>query len=319
MSGKKSPSGPLFFGLFLASGFLAGFGILSLLRPGWAAASSALLSGDPLIPVVACALGFALCAFAAGWISGDYSWVDRLWSVLPVFFAWFYAWRGGFRLPVLAAAALITAWGLRLSWNFAKKGGYSGTEDYRWALLRARIGNPFLWQCFNLGFISLMQVGIFVLFTAPMAKLSQAEASASPFRAFAFVGALALMAAAIVLESVADAQQWSFQEAKRRAREGSEPPGKFKDDVARGFRASGLFSLSRHPNYLGELLVWAALYLASAGWTGRFIDWTLAGPVSLCALFSGSTVFTESISASKYPGYADYRRRVGAIIPWKKR
>ena len=34
-------------------------------------------------------------------------------------------------------AAVVTAWGLRLSYNFAIKGGYSaGGEDYRWAEIR---------------------------------------------------------------------------------------------------------------------------------------------------------------------------------------
>ncbi len=34
-------------------------------------------------------------------------------------------------------ALLILLWGARLTFNFARKGGYSGTEDYRWPVLRA--------------------------------------------------------------------------------------------------------------------------------------------------------------------------------------
>lgn len=320
MRGSKAFIGIAGFALLLVAGFVLGSLLFCLLFAGAdpAAALRAAVEGDPRMPVIAWAIGFACCAFLAGLLSRDYSWVDRLWSVLPVFFAWFYAWHGGFRLPVAAAALLVSAWGIRLSRNFAKKGGYYGGEDYRWAILRQRITHPLAWQGFNLGFISCFQVGVFVLFTSPLAKLAMAGGAAGPLKAAAFWAGMALMGAAIVYESIADAQQWKFQEAKRKAREGGAAPEEFKADIARGFRTSGLFAHSRHPNYFGELMTWIALYLAASGWTGAFLDWTLSGPLVLCALFAGSTMFTERISASKYPGYADYRKRTSAVIPWKK-
>jgi steroid 5-alpha reductase family enzyme len=33
------------------------------------------------------------------------------------------------------------------------------------------------------------------------------------------------------------------------------------------------------------------------------------------ALFQGSTSFTESITLSKYPAYAEYQRRTSRLIP----
>ena len=41
-----------------------------------------------------------------------------------------------------------------------------------------------------------------------------------------------------------------------------------------------------------------------------------AGLGVLTLLFVGSTRFTESISKSRYPEYADYQRRTSAVIPW---
>jgi steroid 5-alpha reductase family enzyme len=324
MRGMKSFIGIGSFALVLALGFVSGLVVLCFFFAGARpeAALGLLLSGDPLIPVLASAIGFAFCAFLAGLLTRDYSWVDRLWSVLPVFFAWFYAWRGGFNFPLVLAAIVVSVWGIRLSANFAKKGGYAGGEDYRWAVLRGRIRNPLAWQAFNLGFISFFQIGMFVLFTSPLHKLAALDLSFSagkPLNTLFFCAGLALMIAAIVYESLADEQQWRFQEAKRRAGEGVLAPDEYKDDIARGFRTSGLFGLSRHPNYFGELLTWIALYLAVSGLTGSFLDWTVAGPLALCALFAGSTVFTESLSLAKYPDYAAYRKRVSAVIPWKSR
>ena len=53
-------------------------------------------------------------------------------------------------------AVLVTAWGARLTFNFARKGGYTGMEDYRWAVLRGRM-KPWQFQLFNLFFIVLYQ------------------------------------------------------------------------------------------------------------------------------------------------------------------
>jgi hypothetical protein len=63
--------------------------------------------------------------------------VDRLWSLAPwvyvVIFGHFSAWHPRLRLAV----ALSTLWGVRLSFNFWRKGGYNlGEEDYRWASIQ---------------------------------------------------------------------------------------------------------------------------------------------------------------------------------------
>ena len=84
----------------------------------------------------------AVCAFA--WITSlithEHSWVDRLWSIVPVVYVGVFAAAAGFadtRLTVMAV--LVALWGVRLTVNFARKGGYTGTEDYRWAVLRGRL------------------------------------------------------------------------------------------------------------------------------------------------------------------------------------
>ena len=51
------------------------------------------------------------------------------------------AYMSGFAPRQTLAASLVTVWGIRLTFNFARKGGYSwkfweGEEDYRWAIVR---------------------------------------------------------------------------------------------------------------------------------------------------------------------------------------
>ena len=74
-------------------------------------------------------------------------------------------------------ALLVTAWGIRLTYNFLSRGGYSirfwtGKEDYRWAVLRAKpeFASKWRWVVFNLLFISLYQMGLIMLITLPAVR-----------------------------------------------------------------------------------------------------------------------------------------------------
>jgi len=271
-------------------------------------------AGANALAVVALwALGFALCAFVFGIVTGDYSWIDRLWSTLPVAFVWYYAYRGGFSLALCAIAVLITVWGGRLTFNFARRGGYSGEEDYRWGVLRGKIKNPLLWQLFNLFFISLYQSGMFVLFTLPVYAMVVYKIEIPP--ALFWVCA-ALGAAFICLETAADRQQWNFHAAKKAAAEKKEFPQPYAGSVANGFLSRGLFSVSRHPNYFGELGFWWSVWFAALACGIDFTRSGFFGPVALAVLFIFSSIFTETISAGKYPEYRTYQARVSMIIPW---
>ena len=272
-------------------------------------------SENPLLVVSVLAASLALLSFAFGMITGDYSWVDRLWSTAPVGFAWIYAWRSGMDPRLLVAAILVTVWGGRLTYNFARKGGYTGTEDYRWPILREKIGSPLLWQAFNLVFICFYQVGLFVLFTSPLYVLySHAGLPLS----LGFAGVCVLMLLFLLYETKADQQQWAFHGAKRAASEGAGTGAdlRFASDVEQGFLSSGLFRYSRHPNYFGELAVWWSFYLMGALQTGRILNWSVLGALLLSLLFIGSTRFTEWITSAKYPGYSAYQNSTSAIIPW---
>ena len=70
-------------------------------------------------------------------VTREYSWVDRIWSIIPVVYVAVFATAARFadtRLDVMLA--LVVLWGARLTFNFARKGGYArGGEDYRWAVL----------------------------------------------------------------------------------------------------------------------------------------------------------------------------------------
>jgi steroid 5-alpha reductase family enzyme len=296
------------FALFIAVVLAVFAGTAALLGGG--DPSVFLRGSSSLLVVAASTASMAAAAFAFGLATGDYSWVDRLWSIAPALFAWIFALKGRGSLASFAAAAAVTIWGARLTRNFARRGGYSGTEDYRWSILRGRIANPVAWQAFNALFICAFQLAVIALFSSPLGRVAEAD---SPPALLPFAATLGLALAFIAIEAAADAQRWAYHGRKAAAAGSGEA---LDEEAARGFVSSGLFRLSRHPNYFGELGFWWCVFAMGCLAGGTILHWTILGPLALSAVFAGSTAFTESITASKYPAYAEYRRRTSVLVPW---
>ena len=122
---------------------------------------------SPLLVVIIVAAAVSAACWIASLLTRDTSWVDRIWSVVPVVYVWVFAGAAGFAdVRLLMMASLVTLWGARLTFNFARKGGYTGVEDYRWAVLRARM-SPAAFQVFNLFFIVLFQNALLALIALP--------------------------------------------------------------------------------------------------------------------------------------------------------
>ena len=249
----------------------------------------------------------ALCVvvWLASVLTGDHSMVDRIWSIIPIVYAWIFAAGAGLadaRLNVMAI--LVTLWGARLTFNFARKGGYvKGGEDYRWPVLRARM-NGWQFAIFNVVFIVGIQNAILLMITTPAYTVLKNPA---PFGLADTILTIAFLFF-LTLETIADQQQWNFHQHKKAEREAGRT-------VTPGFLSKGLWSISRHPNFFSEQAQWWVFAGFAIAATGK-VDWSLAGAAVLTALFLGSTRFTEELTAAKYPEYRAYQQKVSALVPW---
>lgn len=267
---------------------------------------------DPLAVAVILMSSYAIYCFTGTTLTGDCSYVDRLWSIVPVVYSWTFALhpsdigRKDRSRPVLIAC-LVTAWGVRLTYNFWRRGGYSGEEDYRWVEVR-KIVPRVCFPLFNFFIISWFQHALLMAITVP-AYLARRQASALNWLDGVAVISFCFF---LALETMADQQQWTFQNEKYlRRREGRPLDG----DFGRGFRTSGLFRYSRHPNFFAEQSIWGCIYLFSVAATGSWLNWSIAGWLVLMLLFQGSTRLTEGLSSAKYPLYVDYQRVTSRFIP----
>lgn len=267
-----------------------------------------------LLWVYGCA---ALIAFIISTITDNYSQVDKLWSTIPIAYGWIAAHFANYEPRVVLMAILISVWGARLTFNFARRGGYSwkfwtGEEDYRWSILRAKPGfeQNWKWILFNFFFISAYQMGLILLMTLPIVKTSGSDVPLG----FADYALTLLILGLVIIEFIADQQQYDYQQEKHRLKKNGET---LNDYYQVGFTHRGLWGYMRHPNYMAEQGIWIVFYFFSVIATGHWINWSIAGCLLLVLLFKGSSDFSESVSADKYPLYKKYQQTVGRFLPIK--
>lgn len=266
----------------------------------------------------------ALYCFVVGEITHNNSQMDKLWSILPIAYTWIVAVKGDFKPRLVLFAVVATLWGIRLTFNFARKGAYKlkfweGEEDYRWSILRSNgaFKNRFVWALFDLFFISIYQNFIVLAITLPSLAVMDVTKELGLFDFIAFAGALVFL----FIETIADEQQMDFYNTRKMLMEGGKKLEEIPFPYSRGFNTNGLWSRARHPNYLGEQGIWLCLYLfvigAGLAQYGIF-HWSILGPMLLVLLFLGSSTMGESISRSKYSEYDNYTKHTSRYIPlWK--
>ena len=270
--------------------------------------------------------------FLASLVTNNDSWVDRFWSIYPVVSSWIFAvfrglkeqaanptapkcaWCAFFKCPnwfspQVLFCALITLWGIRLTFNFYRRGGYKvGGEDYRWLYVRSWpvIKYRVAWIPFSLVVVSLYQIALLFTITVPISQLpGDVSAKCGDYMM------MALFLFFLTLEAVADQQQWDFHQYKYGKRR--PVPAGIAADCKRGFMTHGLFSLSRHPNVFSEQSIWVVVFLSTLPYVG--VTGSCLGASGLIYLTLGSTLLTESISTSKYPLYRKYQKITPFLYP----
>ena len=223
--------------------------------------------------------------------------VDIFWGLGFVVLVWtYYLLAEGFTGRKLLILALVTIWGLRLTFYVLIR-NWGKDEDYRYQQFREEYGPDRYWW-FSYIQVFLLQGGIMWFISA---TLLAAQHFDTPDALIATdVLAVSVWTIGFFFEAVGDAHLWTFKRNPHNK-------GKVLD--------SGLWSYTRHPNYFGDATQWWAYYLiaASTGW-GLL---TVLGPLFMNFLLlrvSGVAMLERNMKQTK-PQYADYIARVNAFVP----
>jgi steroid 5-alpha reductase family enzyme len=251
----------------------------------------------PLAAAAIADLIATLLVFAFSRALDNSSVYDPYWSVAPIAMAVYWAWPAVGGQPIgwraLIVAVLVAIWGVRLTANFLTHWRGLDHEDWRYADFRRRTGGWY-WLVSLFGFHLFPTVIVFVA-CIPVYSACTARGDLGGLDLVAAIVTLA----AIVIEAVADRQ---MRRAAPRA------------DGAT-FRR-GLWAVSRHPNYFGEILFWWGLYLFALA-ADLKAWWTIVGPLGVSVLFvTVSIPLIETRMLRRRPDYERVRAEVSMLIPW---
>ena len=246
------------------------------------------------------------CLMSSLWvyslIAKDASIVDRFWGAGYVFIAWaiglaqeHLAWQQ------VLLISIVSIWGLRLS-IYIHRRNRGHPEDYRYQEMRRHHGARFWWYSFLSVFMLqgalMLMVAAPVIYTLALTEMSELTSLC------AFVGTV-IWFIGFVFEAGGDYQLAQFK----------------KNPENRGkLLTTGLWSLTRHPNYFGDACQWwgFGLFAWAALPYGAF---TFIGPIIMTLFIrkvSGVDLLEKSLKTSK-PGYAEYIARTPAFFPIKTR
>ncbi len=216
---------------------------------------------------------------------------DPYWSVQPIVILLAFAWGkplGAAQILLLIAVCL---WGLRLTANWAYTFHGLLHQDWRYTMLKEKTG--VFYPVIN--FVGIHMVPTLVVYACilpgvyvlryPLALNTGAVLS------------VALCVAAVILQGSADVQMHRFRKQK-----------------CGGFIRVGLWKHSRHPNYLGEILMWWGVGMFSQFlMPGRWI--LLAGALANTCLFLFVSIPMADGRQGKKAGFAEYRRATRRLLP----
>lgn len=219
---------------------------------------------------------------------------DPYWSVQPPVIL--VAFAVGRELTLLGVLLLVVVsfWAIRLTANWAYTFANLNHQDWRYTMLKEKTG--IFYPVIN--FVGIHMVPTLVVYGCILpAVYAVREGLTANVPA---IICLCISLGAAIMQGTADIQMHKF----RKHRDGA-------------FIRRGLWKYSRHPNYLGEILMWwgVGLSVVSAAPNAWYLD---AGAVANTVLFLAVSIPMADGRQSRKEGFAEYKKQTRMLLPIKK-
>ena len=219
---------------------------------------------------------------------------DPYWSVQPPVIL--VAFAIGKELTSLSVLLLVVVcfWAIRLTANWAYTFANLNHQDWRYTMLKEKTG--VLYPLIN--FVGIHMVPTLVVYGCILpAVYAIREGLEANIASILF---LCLSLGAAFMQGIADVEMHKF----RKHRDGA-------------FIRQGLWKYSRHPNYLGEILMWwgVALSVICAAPNAYHLAF---GAVANTILFFAVSIPMADKRQSRKDGFAEYKQQTRMLLPIKK-
>lgn len=220
---------------------------------------------------------------------------DPYWSVQPPVILISFAVAHGVNAFGIVLLFVVLIWGIRLTANWAYTFGGLNHQDWRYTMLREKTG--FFYPVVNL--VGIHMVPTLVVYGCILPAV-YAIRNGLKLNALSIL-CLLLSLLATIMQGVADCQMHRFRKNR-----------------STSFIRSGLWKHSRHPNYLGEILMWwgVALSVAAADPNAGYL---CIGAIANTLLFLTVSIPLADGRQSRKDGFEDYKKETRMLLPIGKR
>ncbi len=218
---------------------------------------------------------------------------DPYWSVLPIVAVILFSIGKPLTMLNILHIGVICIWGIRLTGNWAYTFKGLRFQDWRYTMLREKTGG--LYPAVNLLGIHLVPTLIVYICILP-ALFAIEHGLDGGLLSHLFV---LLSLGAVMLQGTADYQMHMFLKEHR-------------GELIR----TGLWKNSRHPNYLGEILMWWGVGL-SVFFSAQGEFWLLGGALMNALLFMFVSIPMADERQSHKAGFEEYKNETRMLFPIK--
>ncbi len=219
---------------------------------------------------------------------------DPYWSVQPPVILITFALFHRLTPYTLLLVAVVSFWAVRLTANWAYTFGNLTHQDWRYTMLREKTGA--FYPIINL--VGIHFVPTIVVYGCILPGVyAVREELAGNIISLLF---LILSLSAALMQGIADVEMH-----------------KFRKNRTTPFIRTGLWKYSRHPNYLGEILMWWGIGL-SVVIAAPNAYYLLAGAVANTILFLAVSIPMADKRQSSKEGFDKYKSETRMLLPIKK-
>lgn len=218
---------------------------------------------------------------------------DPYWSVAPIVMVLYGAFVNGLNLYGLFLLLTVCFWGIRLTANWAYTFKNLTWQDWRYTMLKEKTGRAYP---------LINYLGIHMFPTLVVYSCMLPVCFAIKYRAVLDTPAdifIILAICAVVLQMISDLQMHRYRREKKTP-----------------FIRVGLWKHSRHPNYLGEILLWWCLGISFVFAMPEYW-YLLFGALANNIMFLAVSIPMADKRQGRKDGFCEYKRQTNMLIPVK--
>ncbi len=235
-----------------------------------------------------------VATFVFSVIFGNASVYDPYWSVQPPVIL--IAFAVGKDLTFLGVMLIfaVSFWAIRLTANWAYTFANLNHQDWRYTMLHEQTGA--FYPIIN--FVGIHMVPTLVVYGCILPGVyAVREGLTANIGSVLFI---CLSVASATMQGIADTQMHRYQHNRTTK-----------------FIRTGLWKYSRHPNYLGEILMWWGVAL-SVVCTAPDAWYLCAGAIANTVLFFSVSIPMADGRQSRKEGFTDYKKQTRMLLPIRK-